>query len=185
MFAEQWAEINLGGKSGQRYAVSSYGRIKSFDDDISRGKILKGNVKNGYKAVNYREYSPEGKIKNRVAYIHRLVAEHFLERHPGQDHVIFLNHNHQVPHVSNLKWVSREEMLEHNRNSPAVKQGRKLAQEKNRASDGKKLRVTEVMQLKRKLQRGNTRVKILARQFNVSETTIYRIAKKENWGHVE
>lgn len=184
-FAERWAEIELGGKAGQRYAVSNFGRVKSFTEHLHEGKLLKLNEKNGYKAINYREYTPEGKIRHRVAYIHRLVAENFLEQPPGADHVIFVNHNHQVPHVSNLQWVSRAEMLEHTRKSPAVQRGRKQAQQKNRERDGRKLRATDVLHLKRKLARGNTRVKMLAKQFNVSETTIYRIARKENWGHLE
>jgi predicted transcriptional regulator len=75
-------------------------------------------------------------------------------------------------------------MMLHNAQSPASKAGHESAREKNMKRNGHVLRENDVILLKRRLLSKKTRVKILAKRFNVSETTIYRIARNENWGHV-
>jgi hypothetical protein len=46
--------------------------------------------------------------------------------------------------------------------------------------------VTKVMRIKKMLQNPNrkTRIKMIAKQFGVSEMQIFRIKSGENWGHI-
>jgi len=184
MTTEQWKEFFPADKLKFRYAISNFGRLKSFTDKIEEGTLLKGNKVNGYRVFRYKIRTEKG-VKSINMYIHRLIAECFLPREDHQTHVIFLNHNKKTLHVSNLKWVTYAELMQHNAQSPAYKTGRETAREKNMQRDGHKLTENDVILLKRKLARKNTRVKMLAKSFNVSETTIYRIARNENWGHVK
>jgi hypothetical protein len=186
MTNEIWKEFDPGHSLRLRYAISNHGRLKSFSEDIERGTMLKGNTVNGYRVFRFR-YNDGVRIRQKDLYIHRLVAENFLshEKKEHHTHVIFLNHNKKTTHVSNLKWVTYEERVQHNAQSPASKAGRETAREKNKRRDGHRLRENDVILIKRKLLNKKTRVKILAKLYNVTETTIYRIAKGENWGHVK
>jgi hypothetical protein len=49
---------------------------------------------------------------------------------------------------------------------------------------GQKLTTDRVKMIKRKLAAGKTRMKILAKQFGISEMQLYRIKSGANWGHV-
>lgn len=78
-------------------------------------------------------------------------------------------------------------MIAHHKTSPYVIEGRKKALENRKHGDGNKLTMTQVMFIKKKLLDPNqkARLKILARQFGVSEMTLYRIKTGENWRYVE
>ena len=78
-------------------------------------------------------------------------------------------------------------MIEHSRNSPFVIQARKNLLEHNIKANGRKLTVTKVILIKKLLTKPNqrTRMKMIAKQFGVSEMQIYRIKSGENWGHIK
>jgi predicted DNA binding protein len=63
---------------------------------------------------------------------------------------------------------------------------RKLV-ELNKKRDGAKLTESKVRLLKKKIFDPNrkTRLKMLAKQFGISEMQLYRIKSGENWGHVK
>jgi len=89
-----------------------------------------------------------------------------------------------------LKWATKAEMLEHSKKSPYVIAAKKkqLAElNAKRKHQGNKLNSTQVMLLKRRLADPNrkTRLKIIAKQFGVSEMTLQRIKTGENWGHIK
>jgi hypothetical protein len=76
----------------------------------------------------------------------------------------------------------------HQTKNPGLKEQIKRLHEHNKKSkNGYKLTEAKVKILKRKLLDPNrkTRVKMLARQFGVSEMQLYRIKIGENWGHVK
>jgi len=50
---------------------------------------------------------------------------------------------------------------------------------------GLKLTPERVKIIKQRLASGKTRVRILAKQFGVSDTVLYRIKAGTNWGHVK
>lgn len=80
---EEWCAID------DRYFISSAGRI------MSRNKELKQATLKGFKVVNLHG----------VKYVHRLVAEYFLDNPSGLPQLMHLDGDKSNNHVSNLKWV--------------------------------------------------------------------------------
>lgn len=99
---EEWRPIQ--GYEGL-YEVSDWGRVKSLGNDKSRKeKILKGKKNTyGYLHVQLRK---DG--KGTWKYIHRLVAEAFLE---NPEHLEQVNHKDECKTnncVENLEWCDRK-----------------------------------------------------------------------------
>lgn len=98
------------------YMVSSTGRVKSLERDIYFGigycakrtnpeRILTPWSSNGYHQVNLSG-------RKRV-HVHRLVAEAFLEKVEGRDHVNHKDGNRSNNNVENLEWVTPSENILH------------------------------------------------------------------------
>lgn len=118
-------------------------------------------------------------------YTHRLVAKYFLPKpKENQTIVAHLDYNKHNNQASNLKWMTQEENMKHQQNSPYVIEGKK--KRKERLGETKfpvKLTETRVMYLKKLLNEGKP-TKQLVRMFKISETQIGRIKRGENWGHI-
>lgn len=184
---EEFKEIILPHKLQLRYAVSNKGRLISFEDEMKSGRVLKGSDADGYRVLRYK-IRIEGQVKNKAVFIYKLVAEHFLKKtSEDQVHILHLDRKRDNDDVRNLKWATKEEMMEHTNKSPFVIQARKNLLAHNLKSDGQKLTVTKVMLIKKILARPNqkTRLKMIAKQFGVSEMQIRRIKSGENWGYVK
>ncbi len=170
-----------------RYAVSNRGRLISFTNEFRDGRLLKGSTSDGYKTFRYRD--PEnGKKAYKTLFIYKLVAQFFIPKDSeDQDCVIHLDYVRDNDFVENLKWATYKEALVHRSKSPRVIESKKKLIEHNTKSDGRKLTITNVIRLKKILSRPNqnTRIKILAKQFGVSEMQINRIKRGENWGHIK
>ncbi len=80
---EVWKDIAFENiEEKPHYAVSNYGRLKSFQTDPDNGSLLKGSVIQGYKALNIRFKSKKTWSK----YVHKLVAEAFVKKqNPEQE----------------------------------------------------------------------------------------------------
>lgn len=174
---EEWKDLEISDLApGEHYQISNYGRIKSFKTDPEEGTILKGSNIGGYKSVTLRN-----KMNKRVAkYIHRLVAQAFLEQpSPDYKYVIHLDFNKVNNHVSNLKWATKKEKEIHQNINP------NFVRTKSQIKYSK-LTEAKVRLLKRKINdpKRKTRLKMLARQFGISEMQLYRIKRGENWGHI-
>jgi hypothetical protein len=173
------------------YAISNYGRLVSYRDKIENGRFIKGSLQDGYRVWHYRIYAGTG--DNKVFYRHRffykLVAEYFLPQPSAeQKYILHLNYVRSNDHVRNLKWATYEEMIAHRYHSPtAIKVRKKNLPKLLEAKGGRTLTETQVILLKRKLLNPNrkTKMKILARQFGVTEMQLYRIRSGENWGDVK
>lgn len=100
--AEQWKTIN---ESNGRYQISNAGRVRR----IANGRILKPSDNgNGYLYVSI---ICDGKTKH--FYIHRLVAEHFIENESNYKEVNHIDFNKSNNDVSNLEWCNRKENVTH------------------------------------------------------------------------
>ncbi len=129
-------------------------------------------------------------VKERTIYyqalVHRLVAEYFLPETDTEGKVVaHLDFNKYNNRPSNLKWMTQEENLKHQQNSPYVISD--LKKRKNRffpSENNSKLTETKVMYLKKLLNEGKP-MKQLVRMFKVTETQILRIKRGENWGRVK
>ena len=183
---EQWKEFSVETKSKQRYAVSNFGRIMAFSDSFEGGTLLKGGMRSGYKTFSYC-ITTGNKRTTKYLYFRKLVAEHFLPKTSAdQDYVLLIDRNRNNNFVTNLKWATRQEMLEHRKNSPYIIQGITNLIEGTRKLNHYKLTSAKVRIIKRKLldQKRKTRMKMLAKQYGISEMQLYRIKTGENWGHI-
>ncbi|KAA9356201.1 HNH endonuclease [Larkinella humicola] len=173
---EKWVAINFEGvENPPRYEVSNYGRLKSFQNDTKEGTLINGSIIQGYRSLNIRT---GGKTINR--YFHKLIAELFLNREsPEQKYVIHLDHDKKNNHFQNLKWVTKEEMIEHNRTSPNI-----LNREIPRRTRNYKLTESKVKMIKKLLKNEKNRLKMIAKQFGITHTQLNRIRSGENWKHV-
>lgn len=184
---EKFKEITIEDPLQLRYAVSNYGRLISFSEKMEEGRLIKGSTQDGYRLFRYKTRI-DGKIKNKHLFIAKLVATYFLDKtSEEQIYVLHLDRNRANDFVGNLKWATKEEMLEHQRTSPFVIAAREKVLEEKKFKNGHKLTLTQVKFLKRELLDPNrkTRLKILAKKFGVSEMQLHRIKTGENWAHVQ
>ena len=180
---EEWKEVEFDkGALKKRYAVSNYGRIISFTDKIENGDFIKGGKLRGYPTLPLRPFG-----KSKTFYIHKLVAELFLKKgSPKQTFVIHLDYNKSNNYIANLKWATKAEMFAHQQENPSVIEAREKLKGR-RTQEGHKLTATQVMRLKMRINdpKRKTRLKLIAREFGISEMQLYRIKSGENWAHVE
>lgn len=180
---EIWKQIEFEpGALQYNYAISNFGRLVSYAENIEEGRLLKGGVLGGYPTFVSRPFG-----KSKTMYLHKLVAQLFVPKEsPNQTYVIHKDYNKKNNHADNLQWASKEEVEAHQQNSPYVKESRK--QRKNhKPTQGHKLSSTEVIRIKRKIfdPDRRTRLKLIAKQFGISEMQLYRIKSGENWSHIK
>ncbi len=184
---EEFKEFSIPHKLRKRYAISNYGRILSFKNNFNDGNILKGALADGYKVFRYKIFN-NGVIKNYHIFVYKLVADFFVNKeNPLQDRVIHLDYKRDNDFFTNLKWVTKKEQELHHKNSPFVKQSLEKLTEHNKKRDGQKLTSTDVIRLKKLLAKPNrnTRIKMIAKRFNITENHVLRIRRGENWGHIQ
>lgn len=166
-------------KEDQVFKVSNYGRVIG-PKDLEKPKLLKTYHVSGYEYFMAKKADD----KNDLVYIHRAVAELFLENKQNKRFVIHQDFDKLNNQSVNLAWVTRSELTQHNMKNPSVIAGKERKRLKPSFS---KLTEAKVRLLKRKINDPNrrTRLRILAKQFGISEMQLYRIKSGENWSHVE
>lgn len=163
------------------YKVSNFGRIISFLKN-PKGELMKGGRVGGY--LNFAVKLKNGKHK--TYYIHRIVAELFLKKKEDDRYVIHKNFEKDDNRAENLAWATKDEWVQHQYNSPKVKENKQKRKLRKIVSYSK-LSYAQAVILKKKLldPERKTRIKVLAKQFGVSEMQLYRIKSGENWGDIE
>jgi len=168
---EIWKDIQ---KYEGLYQVSDLGRIKRIAPEANTyvGKIIKPIKINGYVFVNL--YS-QG--KRRCHKIHKIVAESFLGSRPLGKQINHKNGNKEDNNLNNLEWVTPKENTFHSWN---------ILGKAQRGEDGgnHKLFEFEVKEIKDLLKTKILRIKDIASNYNVSESTIYFIKTNHIWSHV-
>ena len=184
--SETFREIPIDVPLKFRYAISNYGRLISFSDEMYNGRLIKGGLSDGYRTLHYKmdvEENNKIKKKSKYLFLYKLVAEYFIPKtSEDQIHVLHLDHSRDNDIVKNLKWATPEEKRAHTQLSPRVIAAQKIV----RRGIGGKLTTTHVIRLKKMLLDPNrkTRLRILAKQFGVSEMQLQRIKTGENWGYI-
>lgn len=153
---------------------------KTIQDTEELLASLKKNLKKKYR----------DDVKKRTIHyhslIHRLVADYFLAKSSNKYTIVaHIDYDKLNNHATNLKWMTPEENYAHQKGSPRViqeKEERKLKIKDT--SKVAKLTVTKVMLLKKMLNEGKP-IKLLAKQFKISDTQILRIKRGENWATIE
>ncbi len=167
---EIWKEVPA---TNGKYKVSNYGRVKSFAFNKEDGKIMTPSIMGHFNTIKVRV---DQKVTN--WYIHKLVAEVFIPKPDEQlEHVIHIDMNYNNNHTSNLKWVSKKELMKQQAKRNSKSFDRSIIR-------NSKLKEEDVAVLKALIQRGVTNVEI-AKLFCISEMQVTRIKRGENWGHVK
>lgn len=184
---EEFREIRIDEPLRLKYAISNHGRLVSFTDDILEGRELFGGKQEGYKVFRFK-YEKDGKFVNKCLFFYRLVAEYFIPKNENDGNfVLHLDFDKVNDRVENLKWANQLELTAHHSTNPLVIEAKAKIIEHNIKSDGRKLTSTQVIRIKKMLQRENnkTRLVMIAKQFNITTQQLYRIRTGENWGHIK
>lgn len=184
---EEFREVLIDERLKLRYAVSNYGRLISFTHTFDDGRLVKGSMTNGYRIWRYKIKDGD-KYLHRHKFFYRMVAEAFLPTTmPEQTYILHKDFNIANDNLENLCWSTKEEMYAHQQLSPKVIDAKKKLAISNREREGHKLTSTQVMLIKKQLANPNrkTRMKMIAKQFGISEMQLYRIKSGENWGHIK
>lgn len=183
---EEFKQIIIDAPLQLNYAISNHGRLISYKDNIKEGNELKGGIVEGYKVFKY-SIRVDGIRKSKHFLFYRLVADYFVPKeNEDQTFVLHLNYDKIDDHVRNLKWANQAELTAHHIKNPCVIAGKAKTLAHNIKADGRKLTSTQVIRIKKMLQReGNkTRLVMIAKQFNITTQQLYRIRTGENWGHI-
>jgi hypothetical protein len=174
-YNEEWKDIVFDERIAkfEKYKISNYGRILNC-----KGKeevLVKESYINGYQTLPLKQ---EVNKKSTSRYVHKLVAQHFLEQGDGV-YVIHVDYDKRNNKLENLKWATKKEKEEHQFTNPEY-----LNRPRKRTYS--KLTEAQVKIIKRKIHDPNrrTRMKMIAKQFGISEMQLYRIKSGENWSSV-
>lgn len=154
------------------YKISDFGKMISYKRSES-GETLKFSTIKGYKAVSLKDFNNR-RVKK---YVHKLVAMHFLpEPSEDQKYVIHLDYNKTNNYYKNLRWATEKEKNEH------LHKVHVFTNRKEKITRSK-LNIEKIQILRRKINDPDrkTRLKMIARQFGISENHLYRIKRGEQW----
>jgi hypothetical protein len=160
------------------FKILNYGRIIRYKFDLD-GKLFTPYNLGGYDV--FSTIKTTGKTD--LIYVHRAVAELFIEADESRSYVIHKNFDKSDNYFENLQFVTKKELFDHNKNNPAVIKAKQKALLNPKYS---KLSAPKVRMIKRKIFDPNrkTRMRLIAKQFGISEMQLYRIKSGENWGHI-
>ena len=144
-----------------------------------RGIILKGGLDaDGYHIV---ALCHEG--YQRTKYIHRLVAENFIEKVEGKSCVNHKDGNKLNNNISNLEWNTTQENIEHKRINNLGKTLKAKLSATGINNSQAKLDEEDVIFIRTNCITKND-IKKFSKEFNVSISTIYDIKNRRSWTHI-
>lgn len=166
------------------YRISSDGVVKSLSRKVKCGKygkkttketILKSCVsRNGYPTAVL--ISDNGKKKTK--YVHRLVAESFLDNKNNENCVNHKDGDKLNNCLENLEWCSYKENTLHAFKNNLMNP-KKCFGEENHQSKIKKHQVLKIRKLK-----GKELLKETAEKFDISVSQVWSIQNKVSWSHI-
>ncbi len=178
---EIWKPVtHIKGKTSKKYAVSSKGRLASYDKNIEDRYVLKQHLNGGFPMATIHV---EGKSK--ALFSHQAIGAAFLKKHsPKCKFVIHLDHNKANNDISNLKWATKDEQVEHSKKSPYVLQA--AARKVYTGATARKLDEKKVIALKKEIwnPKRKASLKQIAAKYGIAEMNLYRIKSGELWFHV-
>ena len=176
LFMEVWKDVK--GYEGY-YQVSNLGRIKSLSRKVKnhsgfkkvlKEKILKVHIgKTGYYVVDLKKESQRKTFK-----IHRLIALHFIKNPNNKKCINHINGVKTDNSLKNLEWCTIKE-----NNNHAIKKG--LVKNHGVFNKKSKFKEQDVIYIKNSHERATD----LAKKFNVSEGTIYRVRRGETYKSIK
>jgi hypothetical protein len=149
------------------YEVSNTGFVRSIKSD----KVLKMENKNGYFSVNLYK---NGQVHK---YVHRLVAQTFIDNPNNHQEVNHIDCNKHNNRVDNLEWCDRKQNLKHSYEHGLKRYGvlhgcHKLTDE-------------DVTNIRKEYVEGDREHSLhaLGKKYNVNWCTIQAIVKGRLWKH--
>lgn len=161
------------------YEVSTFGRVKSLrrKDRLGRSiseKILTPTVgRAGYPVVTLCNSGKEKKV-----YIHRLVAEGFINNSRSCPQVNHKDGNKTNNFIQNLEWVTPKEQIEH-----SIKMGLKRSALGTRNKKSK-LSEDDVREIRNHIDAGTFSLRAIARKYRVCHRSIADIRDRKSWNHL-
>lgn len=140
------------------YLISDNGKVFS----VRQNREIRFNIINGYPKINL-----SNKGKRKAFFIHRLVAEHFLEPVVGKKYVNHIDGNKKNNNVKNLEWCTLSENIQH-----ADKNGLRNIKSYNNGNSKLSKEDIEYILLHKELKTSE-----LAKKFNVTRQCIYYVRK--------
>lgn len=112
---EKWKDV-IGYEND--YEISTYGRVRSKDRIISYAngskRLQNGRILKQYKNTSgYMYVHLSRKKKRELKFIHRMIAESFIDNPKGKSEVNHKDNDKLNNYVDNLEWVTRSENMEH------------------------------------------------------------------------
>lgn len=165
------------------YIVTSGGQVFSKTRYISttskKGNPCKRFSRGRWLKINSPKYSFVGVGQHRNRFVHRLVAEAFLDKPPSTH--IQVNHKNGIKtdnRVENLEWCTAKENINH-----AVRTGlNPLPNGENHSQS--KLKNNEVSQIRELYSTHKYSQRKLATMFGVSQATINSLLSGYTWRHI-
>lgn len=158
-------------KNWELYTIDEFGKVKN----TKTNKYLKGAINSkGYLRV---ELHLNKKIKK--FFVHRLVAEYFVENPLNKEQVNHIDGNKLNNNMNNLEWVTNQENRNH-----AIKNNltKNLCGEETPWS---KLTKKDVIFIRSEYDKKETfNAKKLSKKFKVSTSQILLVAKRKSWKSV-
>ncbi|MES2761965.1 MAG: NUMOD4 domain-containing protein [Bacteroidota bacterium] len=178
---ETWKPVtHMKGHTTKKYAVSSKGRLASYDTKIEDKYVLKLHLNGGFPMATIHV---DGKSK--ALFTHQAMGAAFLKKNnPKAKFVLHLDHNKANNELSNLKWATKKEQVEHSKKSPYVLQA--AARKVYTGATARKLNEKKVIALKKEIwnPKRKTSLKQIAAKYGIAEMNLYRIKSGELWFHV-
>lgn len=167
--SEEWRQC-LGGTC----EVSSEGHVRTAGTSILRR--MRPDVQTGY----YRVTARDGVAPKKPHYVHRLVAEAFLDKPFSGCEV---NHRNGVKtdnRAENLEWVSSSENKKHAYRLGLIRR----PDHRGEAHPSARLTESAVRSIRRRHEAGESRA-ALARELGLHRTTVSKICNRRLWPHVQ
>jgi hypothetical protein len=178
---ETWKPVtHMKGHTTKKYAVSSKGRLASYDTKIEDKYVLKTHLNGGFSMATIHV---DGKSK--ALFTHQAMGHAFLKKNnPKAKFVLHLDYNKANNDLSNLKWATKKEQVEHSKKSPYVLQA--AARKVYTGATARKLSEKKVIALKKEIWNPKRKVSLkqIAAKYGIAEMNLYRIKNGELWFHV-
>lgn len=157
------------------YAVDSEGNVYSLVTNNSRRK---GRLKPSENGCGYLRVQLYKNKKAKKFYIHRLVAEHFLENPMNYKVVNHKDGNKYNNSVENLEWCTQKQNIEH-----SWRLGLQKGIGENHGMA--KLKLEEVKEIRNSFKTNQSSIiefsRIMAKKYNVATSTIAGIIYGLSW----
>lgn len=126
--------------------------------------------------------------KSVILLLHRLVAQHFLEKPTDKDKIFVIHKDFDKKnnHVDNLAWASQDEITARHPQQPKLVLHKFKRQLYNIRQSPRHMKLSEndVLYIKKRLKKDDNPEK-LAQRFGVGTATIKRIKDGKSWSHVK